>query len=69
MVPKSDNKYQPIINLKKLNHFVPYAHFKMGKLEGLKDVKNTLKEGDWKCKLDLKDACFSVPFNLLAMCK
>ena len=60
VVPKSDNKYRPIINLKKLNNFVPYAHFKM---EGLKDVKNILKEGDWMCKLDLRDAYFSVPLN------
>ena len=55
-----EGEYRPIINLKGLNQFVPYLHFKM---EGLKDVKNLLKKGDWMCKMDLKDAYFSVPLS------
>ena len=31
--PKKDGRFRPIINLKKLNQFIPYSHFKM---EGLK---------------------------------
>ena len=57
---KEEGEYRPIINLKGLNRFVPYHHFKM---EGLKDVKNLLRKGDWMCKMDLKDAYFSVPLN------
>ena len=61
VTPKGDtDQFRPIINLKHLNKYVPYLHFKM---EGLKDLKNILKEGDWMCKLDLKDAYFSVPLN------
>ena len=36
VTPKGEGKYRPIINLKGLNRYVPYHHFKM---EGLKDVK------------------------------
>ena len=60
VTPKGEDQYRPIINLKQLNNFVPYHHFKM---EGLKDVKYLLKRGDWMCKLDLKDAYFSVPLE------
>ena len=60
VTPKSDGQFRPIINLKKLNEYVPYHHFKM---EGLKDLKHLLQKGDWMCKLDLKDAYFSVPLG------
>ena len=56
--PKKDGEFRPIINLKRLNQFVRYQHFKM---EGLRDVKNMLSDGDLMCKLDLKDAYFTVP--------
>ena len=56
--PKKDGEFRPIINLKRLNQFVPYQHFKM---EGLRDVKNMLSDGALMCKLDLKDAYFTVP--------
>ena len=60
VTPKGEGQFRPIINLKKLNEFVPYHHFKM---EGLKDVKHLLKRGDWMCKIDLSDAYFSVPLG------
>ena len=60
VTPKGEGLFRPIINLKKLNEYVPYHHFKM---EGLKDLKHLLQEGDWMCKLDLKDAYFSVPLG------
>ena len=60
VTPKGEEEFRPIINLKGLNHYVPYHHFKM---EGLKDVRNLLRKGDWMCKMDLKDAYFSVPLN------
>jgi len=58
LVPKKDWDNRPVINLKNLNTFTPYIHFKM---EGLHPLKEMLKEGDYLCKIDLKDAYFSVP--------
>ena len=60
VTPKGEGQFRPITNLKKLNEFVPYHHFKM---EGLKDVKHLLRQGDWMYKIDLTDACFSVPLG------
>ena len=41
------------INLKALNKFIPYKHFKM---EGLHCLKYLLKINDFLCKIDLKNA-------------
>ena len=57
---KKDGEFRPIINLERLNQFVPYQYFKM---EGLRDVKNMLSDKDLMCKLDLKDAYFTVPLS------
>ena len=51
---------RPVINLKNLNWFIPYKHFKM---EGLHCLKYVLQKGDYMCKIDLKDAYFSVPLH------
>ena len=56
VVPKKDSGHHPMINLKSLNHYIPYSYFKM---EGLFLLKKTLQEGDYMCKIDLKDAYFS----------
>jgi len=50
--------WRPIINLKRLNSFIVYEHFKM---EGLDLVKFIIRRGDWMVKVDLKDAYFTVP--------
>ena len=60
LVRKKDGDYCPVINLKMLNQFIPFLHFKM---EGLSQLKRIIQEGDWMCKLDLKDAFFSVPLD------
>ena len=60
LVGKKDGGYRPVINLKMLNQFIPFLHFKM---EGLSQLKHIIQEGDWMCKLDLKDAYFSVPLD------
>ena len=60
LVGKKDGGHRPVINLKHLNQFVPYQHFKM---EGLHYLKFLLQEEDYMCKLDLKDAYFSVPLH------
>ena len=58
LVKKKDGGNRPCINLKALNKFIPYKHFKM---EGLHCLKYLLEENDFLCKIDLKDAYFSVP--------
>ena len=58
LVEKKDGRTRPVINLKHLNQFISYQHFKM---EGLHCLRNILKKGD--CKLDLKDSYFSVLLN------
>ncbi|KAI9565203.1 reverse transcriptase [Daphnia sinensis] len=58
VIPKKSGGFRPIINLKPLNKFVRYEHFKM---EGLETVKNLVRKGDWLVKLDLKDAYLTIP--------
>ena len=57
---KKDGGQRPVINLKQLNAYIPYCHFKM---EGLQNLKYILQKGDYMCKLNLKDAHFSVPLE------
>ena len=57
LVSKRNGGNRPVINLKHLNKFIPYLHFKM---EGLNLLQNILQKGDYMCKLDLKDAYFCV---------
>ena len=49
LVRKKDGCYRPAINLKTLNQFVTYMH-----------VKYMMKERDYICIIDLKDAYFTV---------
>ena len=57
-VPKSNGKVRLILNLKKLNTFVTYEHFKM---EDVRCVKDLLNQNEFMCKLDLRDAYLTVP--------
>ena len=49
-----------MINLKNLNFFVPYEHFKM---ESLNSLRFLFKKGDYIAKLDLSYVYFFVPLQ------
>jgi len=57
---KKDGGQRPIINLKRLNAFTPYLHFKM---EGLLNLRDLMRPNDFMVKLDLKDAYFTLPLG------
>ncbi len=59
LVPKKGpNNWRPIINLKPLNQFLKYRHFKM---EGIVTVRHTVRQGDFMAKIDLTEAYFTIP--------
>ena len=58
IVPKKDGGNRPVINLKPLNQFLMYEHFKMEVIHMLRDL---LKQNDYLVKIDLKDAYLTVP--------
>ena len=55
---KKDGSNRPIVNLRQVNHWVLYQHFKM---EGMGTVKDLLLRADFMVKLDLKDTYFCLP--------
>ena len=59
-VSKKDEGQRLRINLKELNTFIPYKHFKM---KGLHLLKEILERDNYLCKLDLKYAYFCIPLN------
>ena len=52
LLKKKDRGNRPVTNLKNLNQCIPHHHFRMESLQSLRDI---LKQGDFMCKLDLKD--------------
>ena len=58
VVPKKDGGSCPVVNLKPLNQYLAYEHFKM---EGIHMLRDLLKKGDFLVKIDLKDAYLTVP--------
>lgn len=56
-VPKSDGSFRLILNLKDLNEFVVYKHFKM---EHFQSVLNIMTQNCYMAKIDLKDAYYTV---------
>ena len=54
---QKDGSRRMILNLKKLNKFVQYNHFKM---ETINNVFDILRPGAYMASIDLKDAFYSV---------
>ena len=59
-VTKKSGGLRPIINLKNLNKFVNYEHFKMERFSLIRDL---IIQNDFLTTIDLKDAYFSVPID------
>ena len=58
--PKKDGSYHLILNLKNLNQFVQYRHFKM---ENLKRAITLMSPNCYMASIDLKDAYYSVSID------
>jgi hypothetical protein len=60
LVPKSNGKFRPVINLKRLNEYVCYEKFKQ---ETFTFVLELIQPNDWFISLDLRSAYWSVPIH------
>ena len=58
--PNKDGSYRLILNLKYLNEFVEYDHFKM---ENLKSASICMRPNCYTASIDLKDAYYSVSID------
>jgi len=58
VVPKTDGTFRLILNLKSLNEFVVYRHFKM---ENINRVRELLFDNCYLASIDLEKAYYSVP--------
>ena len=56
--PQKDGSHRLILNLRKLNEYIVYHHFKM---DSLQSAVQLMKPNCWMAVLDLKDAYYSVP--------
>ena len=64
LVPKSNNKWRPILDLSKLNLFLKVEKFKM---ETPETIRTSLQEGEWVTSIDFKDAYFHIPIQETGM--
>lgn len=60
LVQKKGGKFRPVINLKKLNTFIQYHHFKM---ENIETVLKSISRNHYFMSFDLQNAYFSVPIH------
>ena len=60
VIPKKTGDLRVILNLKKMNVFIPVQHFRM---ETLKVILQDLCSHDWAVSIDLKDAYLHVPVH------
>eukprot|EP00029_Vermamoeba_vermiformis_P001978 TRINITY_DN1224_c0_g2_i2.p2 TRINITY_DN1224_c0_g2~~TRINITY_DN1224_c0_g2_i2.p2 ORF type:complete len:659 (+),score=31.17 TRINITY_DN1224_c0_g2_i2:837-2813(+) len=54
---KGTDRRRPVLNLKPLNRFVRYEHFKM---EGLHTIRDLIRRGDYMAKVDISNAFLHV---------
>ena len=55
---KHSKKLRVILNLRQLNTFITYEHFKM---ESINTIENLMSQDDFMVSIDLTDAYFSIP--------
>ena len=60
LVPKPNNKWQPILDLSKLSLFLQTEKFKM---ETPETIRISLQQGEWVTSVDFKDAYFHIPIQ------
>ena len=60
LMGKKDGENCPVINLEKLNAFIPYEDFQM---EGLHCLKFPLEQNDFLCTIDPEEAYFAIPLS------
>ena len=60
LVPKKAGQYRPVINLRPLNQWIRYDHFKM---EWIHVVRDLLAKGDYLTRINLKDAYLVIPIH------
>ena len=60
LVQKKNGKFRPVINLRSLNQYVRYFHFKQ---ENLNSVLSNISKNDFFTSIDLCDAYFSISMN------
>jgi hypothetical protein len=58
IVPKETGDLRPVIDLRKLNRYMSYNHFKM---ENIDLVKSIIRRGDYMISIDLNQAFYHVP--------
>lgn len=60
LVTKKGGKFRPVVNLKKLNEFIEYNHFKM---ENIETVLKSIKRNSYFVSFDLQNAYFSLAIH------
>lgn len=58
LVKKKSGKFRPCLDLRHINANIPYQKFQ---LEGIKQLKHMLREGDFMTSIDLQDGYLHVP--------
>ena len=58
LTPKKDGSHRMILNLKNLNEYISYYHFKM---DTIQTALKLMRPGCFMASVDLKDAYYSVP--------
>src|SRR6266511_729237 len=60
LIPKKNGGLRPVIDLRNLNQYVKYSHFKM---ESIDLVKSLVRRGDFMISIDLNQAFYHVPLS------